>query len=119
MCAMRAWVHRPSAPMLQPGGLAADCWRKPAGHIPVPARRRRAGAAGTSLGQVAYTSAEARQELLDAFAGAIGSIGLALAALGAAYEQLDEHTADRLEAGLLKAIPRAYTTANATHAQLA
>src|SRR4029453_6775076 len=108
MCAMRAWVHRPSAPMLQPGGLAADCWRKTDGHIPVSARRRRAGAAGTSLGQVAYTSAEARQELLDAFAGAIGSIGLALAALGAAYEQLEEHTADSLEAELFKPIQLAH-----------
>jgi hypothetical protein len=46
---------------------------------------------------MSYTSAEARQELLDALADATERIGLALAALGAAYEQLDEHNADRLE----------------------
>jgi hypothetical protein len=68
---------------------------------------------------VAYTSAEARQELLDAFAGAIGSIGLALAALGAAYEQLDEHNADRLEAELFRPIQLAYGKATSTHAQFA
>ena len=52
---------------------------------------------------MAYTSAEARQELLDVFAEAIEHIGLALAALGAAYEQLDEHNADRVEAELFYA----------------
>src|SRR4051812_5801197 len=54
------------------------------GCIGVPARR---------LNPMAYTSAEARQELLDYLAEAIERIGLALAALGAAYEQLDEHNA--------------------------
>ena len=46
---------------------------------------------------MAYTSAEARQDLLDAFAEAIEHIGVALADLGAAYELLDERNADRLE----------------------
>ncbi|MBA3263789.1 MAG: hypothetical protein H0T69_15190 [Thermoleophilaceae bacterium] len=68
---------------------------------------------------MAYTSAEARNELLDAFAGAIEHIGLALAALGAAYEQLDEHNADRLEAELFRPIQLAYGRAKATHAQFA
>ena len=66
-----------------------------------------------------YTTAEARQELLDGFAEAIEQIGLALAALGAAYEQLDEHNADRLEAELFGPVQRAYGRAKSTHAQFA
>ena len=68
---------------------------------------------------MAYTSAEARQELLDVFAGAIERIGLALAALGAAYEQLDEQNADRLEAELFGPVQVAYGRAKSTHAQFA
>jgi hypothetical protein len=68
---------------------------------------------------MAYTSAEARQELLDAFAEAIERIGLALAALGAAYEQLDERNADRLEAELFGPVQRAYGRAKSTYAQFA
>jgi hypothetical protein len=68
---------------------------------------------------MAYTSAEARQELLDGFAEAVDGIGLALAALGAAYEQLDEHNADRLEAELFGPVQRAYGRAKSTYAQFA
>ena len=68
---------------------------------------------------MAYTSAEARQELLDAVADAIEDIGLALADLGAAYEQLDEHNADRLEAELFRPVQVAYGRAKSTHAQFA
>jgi hypothetical protein len=68
---------------------------------------------------MAYTSAEARQELLDGFAEAIERIGLALAALGAAYEQLDEHNADRLEEELFGPVQRAYGRAKGTYAQFA
>jgi len=74
---------------------------------------------GTSLAQMTYTSAEARQELLDALAEAIEHIGVALAALGAAYEQLDEHNADRLEAELFGPVQRAYGRAKSTYAQFA
>ena len=68
---------------------------------------------------MAYTSAEGRQELLDVFAEAIERIGLALAALGAAYEQLDEQNADRLEAELFGPVQVAYGRAKSTHAQFA
>ena len=68
---------------------------------------------------MAYTSAEARQELLDGFAEAIERIGLALAALGAAYEQLDEHNADRLEAELFGPVQRAYGRAKSAYSQFA
>jgi hypothetical protein len=68
---------------------------------------------------MAYTSAEARQELLEALAEAIDRIGFALAALGSAYEQLDEHNADRLEDELFGPVQIAYGRAKAAHAQFA
>jgi hypothetical protein len=68
---------------------------------------------------MAYTSAEARQDLLDAFADAIEHIGVALADLGAAYELLDERNADRLEAELFGPVQRAYGRAKTTYAQFA
>jgi len=68
---------------------------------------------------MAYTTVEGRQELLDALAGAIDQIGLALASLGAAYEQLDESTADRLEEELFGPVQIAYGRAKRTHAGFA
>jgi hypothetical protein len=66
---------------------------------------------------VAYTSAEARQELLDALGDATELIGRALSDLGAAYEQLDERNADRLEAELFAPVQLAYGRAKSTHAR--
>ena len=68
---------------------------------------------------MAYGTREARQELLDAIARAIDEMAVALAALGAAYEQLDEHTADRLEAELFRPVQAAYGRAKRTHAGFA
>jgi hypothetical protein len=68
---------------------------------------------------MAYTSAEARQELLDGFAEAVDRIGLALAALGAAYEQLDDQHADQLEEELFRPVQVAYGRAKRTHAGFA
>ena len=68
---------------------------------------------------MAYTTAEGREELLDAVAEVIEHIGVALAALGAAYEQLDEHNADRLEAELFGPVQLAYGRAKSAHAQFA
>jgi hypothetical protein len=68
---------------------------------------------------MAYTSAEGRQELLDGLAEAIDAIGVALADLGEAYEQLDEHNGDRLEAELFGPVQAAYGRAKTTHAQFA
>ena len=67
------------------------------------------------LAGMAISTVEARQELLDELAGAIDEIGFALAALGAAYEQLDEQTADRLEEALFRPIQLAYGRAKRTH----
>jgi hypothetical protein len=68
---------------------------------------------------VAYTTAEARQDLLDQLADAIERIGFALAALGAAFEQLDERNADRLETELFGPVQVAYGRAKRTHTQFA
>jgi hypothetical protein len=64
-------------------------------------------------------TAEARQEILDAIARAADMIGAALAALSAAYEQLDEQTADRLEEELFGPVQAAYGRAKRTHDQFA
>ena len=68
---------------------------------------------------MAYVTAEARQELLDVVATAIDEIAKALAALGGAYEQLDEVTADTLEEQLFGPVQRAYGRAKRTHAGFA
>jgi hypothetical protein len=64
---------------------------------------------------MAYATAEARQDLLDAIAEATEHIGAALAALGAAYEQLDEQSADRLESELFRPAQLAYGRVRRTH----
>jgi hypothetical protein len=68
---------------------------------------------------MAYTTVEARQELLDTVAEAIDDLGIALASLGAAYEQLDEPTADRLEDELFGPVQVACGRAKRTHAEFA
>jgi len=65
------------------------------------------------------TTAEARQQLLDELADATDEIGVALAALGAAYEQLDTHRADELEEGLFRPVQLAYGRATRIHSGFA
>ena len=66
-------------------------------------------------GPMPYSTAQARHELLDDVAAAIDDLGVALAALGAAYEQLDERTGDRLEETLFRPVQTAYGRAKRTH----
>lgn len=66
-----------------------------------------------------YSTAEARQDLLDAVADAIEDLARALAALGVAYELLDEHKADELEEGLFGPVQVAYGRARRTHTDFA
>jgi hypothetical protein len=68
---------------------------------------------------MAYVTAEARQELLADVAAAIDELDVALGALGTAYEQLDEPTADVLEAELFRPVQVAYGRAQRTHAGFA
>jgi hypothetical protein len=68
---------------------------------------------------VAYTNAQARQQLLDAIAQAVEEIGFALASLGEAYEQLDEQSAERLEQELFRPVQVAYGRAKRTYTEFA
>ena len=68
---------------------------------------------------MAYVTNEARQDLLDGIADAIDEIGVSLAALGGAYELLDERTADRLEEELFRPVQVAYGRARRTHTAFA
>ena len=68
---------------------------------------------------MAYVTAEARQYLLDDIAEAIDHIAMALASLAAAYELLDDDSADRLEAELFRGVQTAFGRAQRTHASFA
>ena len=68
---------------------------------------------------MAYVDTEARQNLLDEVASAIDELAIALAALGDAYEQLDERSADTLEEQLFRPVQSAYGVAKRTHAAFA
>lgn len=68
---------------------------------------------------MAYTTTEGQQQVLDALEQAAQGIGAALAAVGEAHEQLDEQSAERLEAGLFRPIQRAYALAQRTRTAFA
>lgn len=68
---------------------------------------------------MAFTTLEARQQLLESIAEATDEIGLALASLGAAYEQLDETNADSLEEELFRPVQAAYGRAKRLHTEFA
>jgi len=68
---------------------------------------------------MAYIAREARQDLLADVARATDALGAALAALGSAYEGLDEQMADMVEAQLFRPVQLAYGRARRTHAGFA
>ena len=68
---------------------------------------------------MAYDSGQARRELLDEVASAADDLGVALAALGAAFEVLDDYNAERLEEELFRPIQSAYGRAQRTHSEFA
>jgi hypothetical protein len=76
-------------------------------------------AAACHDGEVAYTTLEARQELLDTVAEAANQIGFASAYLGEAYEQLDEQSGDRLEEECFRPVQLAYGRAKRAHTEFA
>jgi hypothetical protein len=65
---------------------------------------------------MAYTAAEGRRQLLEDLGRAIEALNVALAALGAAYEALDERSADRLEEQLFRPVQSAAGRARRIHA---
>jgi hypothetical protein len=66
-----------------------------------------------------YTTAQARQQLLDTVAQAAEELGIALASLGEAYEQLDEANAERLEQEIFRPVQMAYGRAQRTYMEFA
>ena len=68
---------------------------------------------------MSFTTAEGRRQLLDDLAEGTEQIGVALTALGEAYEQLDEQTGDRLERDLFRPVQSAYGRAQRTHSEFA
>jgi hypothetical protein len=68
---------------------------------------------------MAYTTADARQQLLDTVAEAADKLGVALAALSEAYERLDERNADAVEEALFRPTQMAYGRARRAHAAFA
>jgi hypothetical protein len=68
---------------------------------------------------VPYTTADARQQLLDTVAEATQELAAALASLSEAYEQLDERNADRVEQELFRPVQAAYGRARRAHASFA
>lgn len=62
---------------------------------------------------------ESEREVLDAVADAVALIGRALAAIGEAYEWLDEHSADRIERELFRPAQAAYGRVKRAHADFA
>lgn len=68
---------------------------------------------------MAYSTLDARQELLDTIAQAAGEISVAIASLSEAYELLDEQTADRVEEQLFRPVQAAYGTIKRTHSDFA
>lgn len=71
------------------------------------------------VGAMPYTNTEGREQLLEGLAAAIDQLAVALAALGAAYEQLDDQTAERLEEGMFGPVQRAYARAKRTQSEFA
>jgi len=68
---------------------------------------------------MALAAIEGRQQLLDQIVEAADEIALALASLGAAYEQLDQATADRLEEELFQPLQLALGRAKRAHSGFA
>ena len=68
---------------------------------------------------MAYSAAEARQQLLDTIAEAIDELALALACLTEAYDRLDDHNAERLEETFFRPVQLAYGRARRTHSGFA
>ncbi|HWD75903.1 MAG TPA: hypothetical protein VG371_12250 [Solirubrobacteraceae bacterium] len=68
---------------------------------------------------MAYTTAEGREQVLADLAVAVEQIAESLAALGEAYEQLDEQHADVLEEQLFRPVQSAYGRAKRTHSEFA
>lgn len=71
------------------------------------------------MAAVPYSSAQGRRDLLDAVGDAVDDLGRALAALGDAYERLDEHAGDALERTLFAPVQGALGRLRRAHSDFA
>ena len=68
---------------------------------------------------MSYSAAAGRAQILSELGEATQHIGVALTALGDAYDWLDEQSGDRLEEQLFRPTQRAYGRAQRTHSEFA
>jgi len=68
---------------------------------------------------MAYTSEEARTQILGDLAAGIEQLAFAIASLSEAYEALDEDSADALEEGMFRPVQAAYGRAKRTYTAFA
>ena len=68
---------------------------------------------------MSYAAGDARRELLEEIAAAIMELARSIAAVGEAYDAVDERMADRLEEELFRPLQGAYAAATRTHASFA
>jgi hypothetical protein len=68
---------------------------------------------------MAYTTEEGRTQILDDAAAAVDQLSIAIAALGEAYEHLDEASGDRMETNLFRPLQSAYGQLKRTHGEFA
>jgi hypothetical protein len=66
---------------------------------------------------MSYTTADARQLLLDTLGDAVDQLSLGVSCLSEAYEKLDDQSADRLEETLFSPVQLAYGRARRTHTE--
>ncbi len=66
---------------------------------------------------VSFTTADGRRQLLDEMAAGADQLGAALAALGEAFERLDESAGERLEDQLFRPVAAAYGRVKRTHTE--
>ena len=68
---------------------------------------------------MSYTAQSGRQQILEDVATAADALGGALGLLGEAYEHLDEHNADRMEAEVFRPLQSAYGRLKRVYAEFA
>jgi hypothetical protein len=66
-----------------------------------------------------YTTEEGRTQILDEAGAAVDQLSIAIAALGEAYEHLDESAGDRMEADLFRPLQSAFGQLKRTHSEFA
>lgn len=68
---------------------------------------------------MSYTAQSGRTQILEDVAAAAEELGKALAALGEAYEHLDENSAEQMEARLFRPLQGAFGQLKRTHEEFA